>query len=271
MIRSKKILCVDVGNTRTHCALIGVPTRCPERGISASDFKVWLSREYPTEKFLEIFSSISEGEFSNAEAVAYCCVVPKVGEKFFSCLGKSRFAEDFFNLNPETSPMPIDMKDPHSVGQDRIADAVGASLYLKAPYIVVDMGTAVTIDLVDSRGAYSGGAIAPGLHAFATYLSERAAQLPELDLSDDRPIPDIGKDTVEAMRIGCVKGFWKLAQGIISDIENSAFGGGSSGGKTIFTGGSLSQLPKKWLAERLVECNLAPIGLAYSYFLNKIK
>lgn len=66
-------------------------------------------------------------------------------------------------------------------------------------------------------------------------------------------------------------GFCKLADGIIADIERDFFGGGSAAERTVFTGGSVGLLPKKWLADRKIESNLANLGLARSYLLNMEK
>ena len=75
----------------------------------------------------------------------------------------------------------------------------------------------------------------------------------------------IGKNTFEAMNVGCVKGFCKLADGIIGDFEKSFFGGELAAPKTVFTGGSIGVLPENWIAGRLVEPSLANIGLAMAF------
>ena len=165
--------------------------------------------------------------------------------------------------------MPLDILRPEQLGQDRIADAVGAGVFLTPPYLVVDMGTAVTIDLVDARGHYAGGAIAPGMSAFVDYLASRTAQLPAINPADADCTLSIGKDTVQAMSVGCAKGFCKLVDGLIADIERDFFGGESAFRKTVFTGGSVDYLPREWLGDRLVNRDLAYIGLAKSFIFNK--
>ena len=238
-----KVFTIDIGNTRAHCAFV-------------SGGKVEGVSDYPTEDFAKIAETI---DFCGC-AVSWCSVVPKLSlkiEKIFS----ERGAESF-QLNSKTAPLKLDVKNPEQVGQDRIAVAIGARKFFEPPYIVADMGTAVTIDLVDESGNYAGGAIAPGLHAFTAYLSEKTAQLPLINPGDGDFDLVIGKNTVEAMRVGCVKGFCKLADGIIADLEREFFGGKSAVAKTVFTGGSVGLLPKKWIGGRLVEPNLANIGLA---------
>ena len=206
-------------------------------------------------------------EKSGADCVSWCSVVPHYASELEVVLN----GVDSMRLTGENSPIFLDVKEPAQVGHDRIADAVGAGTFFKPPYIVVDMGTAVTIDLVDKSGNYAGGAIAPGMHAFTDYLSERAAQLPKINPSEADFELSVGKNTVEAMYVGCAKGFCKLADGIIADIERDFFGGESATPKTVFTGGSISLLPKNWLAGRRVEYNLAQIGLAHSFITNRNK
>jgi len=251
-----KILTIDIGNTRTHCALVDA---------GGGSYCVLSARGYPSADFSEIFLKDRLFAESGAEAVSWCSVVPRYSERLKNALA----GIENMQLTHENSPIPLDVKFPEQVGQDRIADAAGAGLFFEPPYIVVDMGTAVTIDLVDARGCYCGGAIAPGMHAFTDYLGERAAQLPKINpVSADYDM-SIGKDTVSAMLVGCVKGFCKLADGIIGDIERDFFGGAPAREKCVFTGGSVGLLPKKWLADRKIESNLANLGLAYSFLKNK--
>lgn len=257
-----KLYCIDMGNTHTHCVSV-------DADLSKQDvFSCSNSKDYPTVGFSERLISEKLFESSGADAIAWCSVVPNEARKLQAALEKSPY--ESMRLTHENSPIKIDCSDPSQVGHDRIADAVGAGIFFEPPYLVIDMGTAVTIDLVDSNGAYAGGVIAPGMHAFASYLSERAAQLPKINPAEADYDLIIGKNTIEAMYVGCAKGFCKLADGIIADIEKKYFlrlNGARK--KTIFTGGSISLLPKKWLADRRVESNLAQLGLAKSYLINK--
>lgn len=251
-----KVFCIDIGNTHTHCATVD------------ESFKAENSADFDSAGFAEVFDDMKLFEKSGAQAISWCSVVPRYSKEFQDRVSGIK---EVFNLNFKTSPMRIDMHYPEQVGQDRIADALGAGVFFEPPYIVVDMGTAVTIDFVDKDGNYAGGSISPGMHAFAEYLSERAAQLPKIDPSKADYSLIIGKDTVEAMYVGCAKGFCKLADGIIGDIENEYFGGESASAKTVFTGGNIRFLPLSWIGERKIELNLAQIGLARAYFLNKLK
>lgn len=251
-----KIFCIDIGNTRTHCALVDA---------QSGAFSVESAQDYMSADFADLFVVSDMFRKSGADAISWCSVVPKYSEALKPKLENI----DNMQLTCENSPIALDVNIPSQVGQDRIADAIGAGIFFEPPYIVVDMGTAVTIDLVDERGAYCGGVIAPGMHAFTDYLSEKAAQLPKINPADADYDMSIGKDTISAMSVGCVKGFCKLADGIIADIEHDYFNGFDVKQRTIFTGGSVSLLPKKWLADRKIESNLANLGLARSLLINK--
>ncbi len=255
-----RIYCVDIGNTRTHCALVAY-----ENGR----YDVLLSDDYKSAEFADVFVSENLFEKSGAEAIAWCSVVPKYSETFKMAL--KNINAKAHQLTAENSPIEIDLKNPFQVGQDRIAGALGARIFFEPPYVSVDMGTAVTVDFVDKNGKYAGGAIAPGMHAFTDYLADRAAQLPKINPANADYDIVVGRNTEEAMYVGCLKGFCRLIDGILSDIEKEYFLPEGITKKTIFTGGSVCLLPKKWLADRKVEPNLAHLGLAYFYILKENK
>ncbi len=253
-----KIFCIDIGNTRTHCACVA----CRDGA-----FEVSCAGDFPSADFADIFRTRHLFETSDASGISWCSVVPKYSEALADAF--KHISAPIVGLSHKNSPMPLDILRPEQLGQDRIADALGAGVFLTPPYLVVDMGTAVTIDLVDARGHYAGGAIAPGMSAFVDYLASRTAQLPAINPADADCTLSIGKDTVQAMSVGCAKGFCKLVDGLIADIERDFFGGESAFRKTVFTGGSVDYLPREWLGDRLVNRDLAYIGLAKSFIFNK--
>ena len=85
------------------------------------------------------------------------------------------------------------------------------------PAIVVDFGTAVTFDIVNSSREYVGGVIAPGLASVTDYLYQRTALLPRIKLAE--PVSVVGKSTVAAMRIGAVIGYRGLVKEILSALK----------------------------------------------------
>ena len=101
--------------------------------------------------------------------------------------------------------VPILYDNPKEVGADRIANAVAAYELYGGPSIVVDFGTANTIEAVSERGEYLGGAIFPGIDISMDALFARAAALRRVELVAPRHV--IGKSTVESIQAGCVYGF----------------------------------------------------------------
>ncbi|MCS7048497.1 MAG: type III pantothenate kinase [Verrucomicrobiae bacterium] len=106
---------------------------------------------------------------------------------------------------------------PRQIGADRLANAVGVVRLYGAPAIVVDFGTALTFDIVNARGEYIGGVIAPGLAAVTEYLYQRTALLPRIRLRAPRSV--IGRSTVEAMRVGAVVGYRGLVKEILTELK----------------------------------------------------
>ncbi|MDB6057017.1 MAG: Pantothenate kinase type, partial [Verrucomicrobiales bacterium] len=87
-----------------------------------------------------------------------------------------------------------------------------------APAVVVDFGTAVTFDVVNKKGDYVGGIIAPGLSVMTDYLHEKTALLPKIKIRETRAV--IGKNTEEAMLIGAVHGYRGLIRNLISELKH---------------------------------------------------
>ena len=114
-------------------------------------------------------------------------------------------------------PLAVRLPEPDKVGVDRLLDAVAANVLREPgrPAVVVDVGTAITVDLVAADGAFCGGAILPGIAISARALSEFTDLLPLIDVADLRePPPPVGRSTVEAMRSGL---FW-FAVGAVREL-----------------------------------------------------
>jgi len=117
-------------------------------------------------------------------------------------------------LGPGTkSGMPILYDNPKEVGADRIADAVGAYDLYGGPCVVVDMGTATTVEAISEKGEYLGGAITPGVSISLEALYQQAAALRRVELVEPRSV--IGRSTVESIESGTLYGFAGLVDGLV--------------------------------------------------------
>ena len=110
----------------------------------------------------------------------------------------------------------IHMDIPSQVGSDLIVAAVAALDGYEAPILLIDMGTATTIQVIEPRNVFIGGVILPGVMLSLDALSSRAAQLPGISLEKPRQI--IGKNTIDCMRSGAMYGTAAMIDGIIDRI-----------------------------------------------------
>ncbi|MGN2642014.1 type III pantothenate kinase [Nocardia takedensis] len=120
--------------------------------------------------------------------------------------------------------IPLLVDNPKEIGADRIVNTLAAHHRFGSAAIVVDFGTATTVDLVSAKGEFLGGVLAPGVEIAGEALIERAA-LRRVELA--RPRSVVGKNTVEAIQSGAVFGFAGMVDGLIDRIrdEFDAFAG----------------------------------------------
>ncbi|MEX2415542.1 MAG: type III pantothenate kinase [Paenibacillaceae bacterium] len=125
----------------------------------------------------------------------------------------------------------IRYENPREVGADRICNAIAAIELYGPPLIVVDFGTATTLDFIDEKGDYLGGAIAPGIGISTEALYNHAAKLPRIDLT--KPKSTVGRNPISSMQAGIIYGFAGQVDGIVWRMEEE-FGYKA---KVIATGG----------------------------------
>lgn len=111
----------------------------------------------------------------------------------------------------------IKIDNPQTLGADIVADSVGALEKYGYPLIVIDMGTATTVSVIDDKRNYIGGMIIPGVRTSMNALSSNASQLPFISL--DNPKAIIGKNTIDSMRSGIIYGNASMIDGLIDRLE----------------------------------------------------
>ena len=197
----ERILLIDVSNSFTKIALsrkrkIGHVTRIPTRELKPSDL-------------------IS----LKADRAVIASVVPEVSRMLASSLHCPPVWVD----HRVPGGVAVSYPKPSSIGADRLANAAAAVSKGKLPAIVVDFGTAVTFDVIDAKGCYRGGVIAPGLSTAASALHERTALLPMTRITAIGSC--VGKSTIEAIRIGLLLGAVGLVRETVTKITAEAFKG----------------------------------------------
>lgn len=113
--------------------------------------------------------------------------------------------------------LKIMLDNPAQLGSDSVADAVAAINYYPCPLIIIDMGTATTISVIDKDKNFLGGMIIPGLRVSLDSLTNRTSQLPKISL--DPPKKIIGSNTVECMKSGIIYSNASSIDGVIKRIE----------------------------------------------------
>ena len=159
----------------------------------------------------------------------------------------------------------ISLDNPREVGADRVVNAAAAHRLYGGPLIVIDLGTATTLDAVSEEGDYLGGAIAPGIGIAADALFERAAKLPRVELI--RPKKAIGRNTVAAMQSGIIFGYVGLIEGIVARMKKEL------GGKVrvIATGGLAGIIAEETNVVDILDPDLTLVGLRLIHELNVVR
>jgi type III pantothenate kinase len=201
------ILLFDIGNTHTHVGL-------------ADDQRVLKQINVPTREWFGGNAKAGVVKFVGAkkiEGAVLCSVVPRA-TPFVRKTVWAIWKLETLELNPKTvRGVGIDYPKPDSIGPDRLVNAVAARFRFGAPVVVVDFGTAVTFDVVDAKGNYVGGIIAPGLAAMTDYLHEKTALLPKIKIREVQSA--IGKSTEHAMLVGAVQGYRGLVRELIGELK----------------------------------------------------
>ncbi len=183
-----------------------------------------------------------------------CSVVPSATKPWTDAL-RVLTGRVPFEVSARNVKLPVRVPDPSSVGADRIANAWAARMLYGTPAIVVDLGTATTLDCVSKAGAYVGGAIAPGIVTASEELFRRAARLARVDLR--RRARARGRPPAEARRVGVLWGNAGLVDTLVRRVR-AELGGHP---KVIATGGLASVLAPECETVDLVDETLTLKGM----------
>ena len=249
-----KILCIDIGNTNLNYAIV-------------EKTEVMDANSFPTKRLKEDLHFIKEFhtliEKYNVSAVSFCSVVPDLNKRLKTLLN---LEIPVYQLTNKTlKGLDLHYPKPDEVGHDRIANALTAQTYFSVPAIIIDLGTAITLDVVSEKG-YEGGIIAPGFQLMTHYLNEQTALLPELDNEALGSIHgSFGKSTVQAMQLGVSIGFSGMVDALLQHILSTMKGTYSKDPIVLSTGGSIANLTQDWIKKTQFVDHITLIGLAVAY------
>jgi len=196
------LLCIDTGNTQTVIGLFDGAELADHWRIATVADRTADELALMIQQFLGFHGFSFETQI---DGVAVSSGVPRVTVELRE-MTERYFGFPALVLEPGVrTGMPIRYDNPKEVGADRIANAVAAYEQYGGPSIVVDFGTANTIEAISEQGEYLGGAIFPGIEISMDALFARAAALRRVELVAPRNV--IGKSTVESIQSGTVYGF----------------------------------------------------------------
>lgn len=207
------ILAIDIGNT--HIVVGGITEGKVDFMARLSTNRIKTEDEYGVEimNILKLYNV----DRRKIEGGIISSVVPGV----LSCIKqaiKMVIGSEALVVGPGIKTgLNILMDNPAAVGSDRIVSAVAALDEFKPPIIIVDMGTATTMDVIDKNKNYIGGAIMPGVEISLQALASRTAQLPAIGL--EKPKKAIGKNTIDCMKSGVVFGTAGMIDGCVERIK----------------------------------------------------
>ncbi len=192
------IIAIDIGNTSIDIGLFLEDKKEFIQTISGTamdEIKTVLSTAW------ERIPKISLSKEGKRDGVLVVSSVKPAWTKQIARIVKQELDEDI-RLVGKDVPLPISafVDDPNEVGTDRLIAAAAAYAVVENAAVVIDVGTAVTIDLVDQHGVFQGGVIFPGFELGACALQEHTAQLPKVEIS--RPLEPYGKNTADAIKCG---------------------------------------------------------------------
>ena len=253
------LFAVDVGNTQTVLGLFDGERLAAHWRIStdASQTRDELRASVTGLLALDGLS------WSDVGAVILASVVPRVTSAWEDAVEASCTCELLVVGPGLKTGMPIRYGNPHEVGADRIVNGVAAFALLGGPVVVVDFGTATTIDVIAEDGAYLGGAIAPGVETSAEALFSRAARLSKVDLV--APPRVIGSNTRESVQAGLMLGEAAMVDGLVRRVW------GELGVETpvIATGGLARRMAPLCETVGSADTDLTLKGLRMIYELNR--
>lgn len=208
------ILAIDVGNTHITFGCLDESNHAKPVLRIPTDLK---ETEYGyAVKMKEILdlSGVDENKFDGA---IISSVVPPVTEMMKQSVRLITGLEPLVVGPGLKSGIKIELDDPGTLAADLIATAVAAKSEYPLPCVIIDMGTATTITVVNKEGSYIGGAILPGIGTSLNALTKGTSLLPSIEIQP--PKKAIGKETADAMKSGLIYGNAGSIDGILDQFE----------------------------------------------------
>jgi type III pantothenate kinase len=253
-------MAVDVGNTQTVLGLFeGVELR--------GQWRISTEAQRTSDELAVGFAGLLDLnglELGQVSAMIVSSVVPGL-TRSYRHLAEDVLGVPFYLVNAE---METGLKnrydDPAAVGADRIVNAVATGEHYGFPAIIVDIGTATTVEAVDGEGCYLGGAIFTGLYVALEALVARTAKLPGVDLEEEPPNA-IATNTPDSIRSGFVYGYAGAIDALVRRLREEL---GEENIRVVATGGPAGVIVRHCREIEEFDPNLTLKGLRALYGMN---
>ena len=214
------ILTIDVGNTSTACGLFD-GEECVLRfrrstNINSSSDEIGV--------FLRSVLRENGFDWKQIEKIGCCSVVPAINHSLSRACAKYLDREPLFIQAGIKTGLKLRYSNPKEIGADLISAAMGGvSLYPNTDMVIVDLGTATTLELVSSNNEFLGGSILPGFKISVDALATGTAKLPAVEIA--KPEKVLGLTTTEAIQVGLFYGHAGAIKEISYIYQKKVFGG----------------------------------------------
>ncbi len=255
------ILTIDIGNSNIVIGGVDGETIVFEARLRTETTKT--SDQYCVD--LKILLDVYGVKTEAIEGSIIASVVPQVLNSFQTAVKKLTGKTPLVVGPGLKTGLNILLENPSQTGADLVVGCVAALREHKPPMIIVDMGTATTMVVLDQKGALIGGCICPGVKISMDALTERTALLPGLQL--DQPKKAIGRNTIDCMRSGIMMGTACMLDGMVERMEAEL------GAKTtvVVTGGIAKFVTPLCRTDMIYDKDLLVKGLALLYRENRSK
>ena len=253
------ILAIDIGNTNIVVGCIDDEKTYFIERLSTVRTKTELEYAVDLKTVLDIYHI----KKTDIEGCSISSVVPQITD-IARLAAEKILKKEVMVLGPGVKTgLNIMMDNPGQLGADMVADAVAGLASYPVPFIVIDMGTATTVSVVNDKKQYIGGMILPGVGVSLDALTSRASQLSGISI--DAPKHIIGKNTIECMKSGVLYSNAAALDGIVERIEEEL------GQRTtvIATGGLAKKIVSHCKREIILDEDLLLKGLRVIYEKNK--
>lgn len=252
------LLTVDIGNTNIVAGVFDGDRLLTTWRIATDTHR--MPDEYAV--LLDGLFRLADLKPEAIDGIALCSVVPSVQATMCDA-ARNRWGLDPFIVSLDADlGLTVRYLPPEAVGADRLANAVATLHLYGTPAIVVDFGTATTLDAIARDGAYVGGAIAPGLKVSEEALYSHTARLPRVPLVP--PGPAVGTSTTTSLQSGIIYGYAALVDGLVERFR-AELGGDAW---VIATGGLAGLIVPHTRTIQKTDPDLTLLGLQRLYVRN---